>query len=97
MLSVLPDENIDVTKYACSKVNNQLFKDCKPIIITNAETYHKQTNGNRLSNTLLERGLKSIALIPVPVDGELDRKSTRLNSSHVGISYAVFCLKKKIT
>src|SRR5699024_11475442 len=29
-----------------------------------------------------------------PVD-EQDRKSTRLNSSHVSISYAVFCLKKK--
>src|SRR5690625_6238392 len=26
--------------------------------------------------------------------GRLDRKSTRLNSSHVAISYAVFCLKK---
>src|SRR5437660_3660155 len=31
----------------------------------------------------------------VEVDGLLDRKSTRLNSSHVAISYAVFCLKKK--
>src|SRR5437899_8195264 len=30
------------------------------------------------------------------VDNQLDRKSTRLNSSHLGISYAVFCLKKKI-
>src|SRR5438067_10062912 len=28
-------------------------------------------------------------------DGLADRKSTRLNSSHVSISYAVFCLKKK--
>src|SRR2546426_6673693 len=27
--------------------------------------------------------------------GDLDRKSTRLNSSHLVISYAVFCLKKK--
>src|SRR5690242_21579977 len=27
--------------------------------------------------------------------GERDRKSTRLNSSHMSISYAVFCLKKK--
>src|SRR5258705_2226460 len=27
--------------------------------------------------------------------GTVDRKSTRLNSSHLGISYAVFCLKKK--
>src|SRR5699024_12263216 len=29
-------------------------------------------------------------------NAEKDRKSTRLNSSHVSISYAVFCLKKKI-
>src|SRR5437899_9719372 len=30
-------------------------------------------------------------------DTVTDRKSTRLNSSHLGISYAVFCLKKKKT
>src|SRR5690625_7828120 len=43
-------------------------------------------------------------LITMPVDRlhrdqllEGDRKSTRLNSSHVAISYAVFCLKKKKT
>src|SRR3712207_8745438 len=29
------------------------------------------------------------------VSGTVDRKSTRLNSSHANISYAVFCLKKK--
>src|SRR5690625_5624029 len=29
------------------------------------------------------------------ISHDLDRKSTRLNSSHVAISYAVFCLKKK--
>src|SRR3712207_1272266 len=35
---------------------------------------------------------------PAPSDGHVgrrDRKSTRLNSSHANISYAVFCLKKK--
>src|SRR5437868_8242233 len=32
-----------------------------------------------------------------PVGVRRDRKSTRLNSSHVSISYAVFCLKKKKT
>src|SRR5207253_7262323 len=32
---------------------------------------------------------------PRPAYGSRDRKSTRLNSSHVAISYAVFCLKKK--
>src|SRR3712207_8754115 len=30
-----------------------------------------------------------------PADAVEDRKSTRLNSSHANISYAVFCLKKK--
>src|SRR5207249_11675583 len=30
----------------------------------------------------------------LPYSGHKDRKSTRLNSSHVSISYAVFCLKK---
>src|SRR5437899_7641081 len=36
--------------------------------------------------------------VPRGTDGRtigVDRKSTRLNSSHLGISYAVFCLKKK--
>src|SRR3712207_8014357 len=32
-----------------------------------------------------------------PTDYRKDRKSTRLNSSHANISYAVFCLKKKNT
>src|SRR3712207_7988640 len=33
--------------------------------------------------------------VAVSVAPHLDRKSTRLNSSHANISYAVFCLKKK--
>src|SRR5438034_8024300 len=35
------------------------------------------------------------AMLPVRRTTSLDRKSTRLNSSHTVISYAVFCLKKK--
>src|SRR5471030_3458055 len=46
------------------------------------------------------RGLQhrrpSHAAVPHPAgQARPDRKSTRLNSSHLGISYAVFCLKKK--
>src|SRR3712207_7988814 len=33
---------------------------------------------------------------PHPAQHRQDRKSTRLNSSHANISYAVFCLKKKL-
>src|SRR3712207_8533093 len=42
--------------------------------------------------TGVEDALDALALEPVAVQ---DRKSTRLNSSHANISYAVFCLKKK--
>src|SRR5687768_17760301 len=57
-----------------------------------------------LTGVLNRRGLKSMTLFDVwPMRPEqprlvgiaLDRKSTRLNSSHGYISYAVFCLKKK--
>src|SRR6266498_4683690 len=42
------------------------------------------------------RGVGRRAEAARPHTGRRDRKSTRLNSSHVRISYAVFCLKKKI-
>src|SRR2546427_4964556 len=44
---------------------------------------------SRRDLTAIERGLARV--------GREDRKSTRLNSSHSQISYAVFCLKKKKT
>src|SRR5262245_24111402 len=40
-------------------------------------------------------GIQSIPAVFAFVNGQPDRKSTRLNSSHLGISYAVLCLKKK--
>src|ERR1039458_4051562 len=44
----------------------------------------------------LDEFLRSHSLVS-GASGSGDRKSTRLNSSHLGISYAVFCLKKKKT
>src|SRR3712207_7116609 len=43
---------------------------------------------------LVERGAGVVVGLAEQPGGE-DRKSTRLNSSHANISYAVFCLKKK--
>src|SRR5699024_11265081 len=40
--------------------------------------------------------VQDVGLLVLHALNDLDRKSTRLNSSHVSISYAVFCLKKKI-
>src|SRR5262245_10136427 len=45
---------------------------------------------------LIGHSLGGTAVLAAAADvPEADRKSTRLNSSHLGISYAVFCLKKK--
>src|SRR5690625_6250739 len=44
-------------------------------------------NGTSLSPSTIRHGVREVPF--------RDRKSTRLNSSHVAISYAVFCLKKK--
>src|SRR5437899_7597553 len=43
----------------------------------------------------LLRELEKNEVIKGEWEASTDRKSTRLNSSHLGISYAVFCLKKK--
>src|SRR5437899_10588075 len=55
-----------------------------------------------LFRSQLRRGGQTVAAEPRPFpdrrrarEALQDRKSTRLNSSHLGISYAVFCLKKK--
>src|SRR5699024_11715262 len=52
-------------------------------------------NGQCVARLNPRQGLREGAeLVALPCDVQ-DRKSTRLNSSHVSISYAVFCLKKK--
>src|SRR5207249_6785668 len=56
-----------------------------------------KNDGGNLARILLEAALDAREIVERGDDdvGERDRKSTRLNSSHVSISYAVFCLKKK--
>src|SRR3712207_7836984 len=52
----------------------------------------------RVAVEAADRVLLDVAVTAVDLHGLLgraDRKSTRLNSSHANISYAVFCLKKK--
>src|SRR3712207_8974859 len=55
-------------------------------------------HGDGSEKDLVERrvlGSRRAFAPPRSRDGRPDRKSTRLNSSHANISYAVFCLKKK--
>src|SRR5690554_7557810 len=52
--------------------------------------------GDTFTATVLNPLMSETGEVVVPAEATVsDRKSTRLNSSHVRISYAVFCLKKK--
>src|SRR2546426_8569439 len=53
--------------------------------------------GERVANIAAEIGLDATVVDDREKFATRDRKSTRLNSSHLVISYAVFCLKKKNT
>src|SRR5207302_10137210 len=62
----------------------------QPVEITEGETAFS------LNTKCFAAGIETFPeLIDELSNGTQDRKSTRLNSSHVKISYAVFCLKKK--
>src|SRR5690625_5066574 len=53
----------------------------------NAQNFFKRYRKLSTSKKVIEKEI-------IKTKAEIDRKSTRLNSSHVAISYAVFCLKK---
>src|ERR1022692_189547 len=59
-----------------------------PVIIKEGDTYYVYCTGGG-------RGGQGVIPIRTSKDVRTEQKSTRLNSSHLVISYAVFCLKKK--
>src|SRR5688572_31611671 len=68
-----------------------LFRSYAALFVTGSFLYGRTAQAIVWLVLLLISGFGLISVLP-----RLDRKSTRLNSSHSQISYAVFCLKKKI-
>src|SRR5439155_22730261 len=66
-------------------------KSCDRCAVQRGRCFRNDADACRRQPHLAEDPDESFSRQP----GPLDRKSTRLNSSHVAISYAVFCLKKK--
>src|SRR3712207_7473918 len=65
------------------------------VLVLGAAATWRQVQINR-HGQITERMTRAVdQLASESIDVRLDRKSTRLNSSHANISYAVFCLKKK--
>src|SRR3712207_7524308 len=82
---------------ATTEIYTLSLHDALPIydrVVDPARGDVRRARGVRVGVTLvvaeIEVGLGAVL-------GDVDRKSTRLNSSHANISYAVFCLKKNTT
>src|SRR5690554_7659547 len=75
--------------FACGSSNSDEVKLSSGEGITDEEHVEEIVEPNVFIRGTFKGGAKHTLVL------EADRKSTRLNSSHVRISYAVFCLKKK--
>src|SRR5437667_9916737 len=60
-----------------------------------ARRYNQRSSLGVILDPIADKGLLLSGIITLSISNWRDRKSTRLNSSHITISYAVFCLKKK--
>src|SRR5258707_11984802 len=87
---------------ATTEIYTLSLHDALPISILNGITridkcgYIFSTTGNSpVSGFAKAKASLDAAVMRARKEGATDRKSTRLNSSHANISYAVFCLKKK--
>ncbi|WP_159022933.1 hypothetical protein [Formosa sp. L2A11] len=70
-LTLHKGHSISCQSYACKYVYKTLFVDYEPVVLSNVPSYAKQSHGNVLSNTLLEKGFKSAILLPIVIDDEL--------------------------
>src|SRR5699024_11950738 len=71
-----------------------LFRSCRPAARRTWPCRRRRRTGRRRRRGAARSWSRPALVRGSP--GRRDRKSTRLNSSHVSSSYAVFCLKKKI-
>src|SRR5439155_21523373 len=87
------------TLFRSKAIGRDAEQRCEPILLGDETMFHlgRQRAAEPLADE--QHGVDQRRMNPaqrVGIVGVIrDRKSTRLNSSHVAISYAVFCLKKK--
>src|SRR3712207_7672211 len=89
------------TLFPYTTLFRSLVQDAPVLLLDEPFRGLDRASAERLETLLGELAAEGRALLVATHDvgqarrGDLDRKSTRLNSSHANISYAVFCLKKK--
>src|SRR3989442_11978507 len=72
---------------SCTEPLTALFERLSPAVVS--------IQAMKINKAKPQRRFETVVGAGVVIERDGDRKSTRLNSSHVRISYAVFCLKKK--
>src|SRR3712207_7871036 len=82
---------------ATTEIYTLSLHDALPILPLIVCKPHHNLDGHNILNLAHDAVLGDFGSIDVSIAQKQDRKSTRLNSSHANISYAVFCLKKKNT
>src|SRR5699024_12018026 len=82
----------DKIKFLTYKKDRSILVEKGGDTFTVVENGYRQIVWENLTEIEVLKRMKKLQKIEFP---RRDRKSTRLNSSHVSISYAVFCLKKK--
>src|SRR3712207_8632978 len=80
---------------ATTEIYTLSLHDALPISVWQSLTTLREHRGDGHNAALLQRGISGVGAHVLAAAAGRDRKSTRLNSSHANISYAVFCLKKK--
>src|SRR5438874_3920343 len=85
----IPAENLDRAKKFYEKVFNVTLNPAPDMMGMKMATFPSEMENGKVSGGIVQSTMHK------PSKMGRDRKSTRLNSSHVEISYAVFCLKKK--
>src|SRR2546426_3425499 len=81
---------------ATTEIYTLSLHDALPILVDIGPTFETKLACLRACRTMVTHMIKDLnASLVDQKSVQVDRKSTRLNSSHLVISYAVFCLKKK--
>ncbi len=66
------ETNITCSKYFCDHVINKIFIENESIVISDADSYKKLSGGNKFSENLEDKGIKSIILIPIKTANNQD-------------------------
>src|SRR5690606_39619534 len=93
-ITVLRGMEVDILKDGSLDLSDEWLERLD-IVLVSVHSHFGLSRADQTARVVKAVSHPMVNVLAHPTARMLDRKSTRLNSSHVKISYAVFCLKKK--